>query len=226
MPTPRNPLQSGITTFELHVIGCASRTPGSSVHANASSGGAFHGSSSTPASIERPHRLASIEYGFAAECAIGISCSRAKAIASGRESGRSRSGARTVNDGTRARAPPARCALDRCLCRCTRARRYRRRSAAPFRRAARRSTAAKARPKADTRLGIQRWRRARARRSRRQKRSRASITTASYGTKRNRLGATFSSSAAAPFTAPASMRRSRRGRPSSRRPRGRRESSV
>src|SRR5665213_3581059 len=56
-----------------------------------------------PASIERPHRLASTEYGLAAVCEIGTLCFCAYAIASGRESGFSRSGASVLRCGARAR---------------------------------------------------------------------------------------------------------------------------
>ena len=70
----------------------AARSAGAAVHAYASSGGAFQGSSSTPASIERPHRLASTEYGFSTVRRPARRWLCAKAIASGRESGLSRSG--------------------------------------------------------------------------------------------------------------------------------------
>ena len=47
------------------------------VHSNASAGGVTHGSSRTPVSHERPHRLTSIEYGEA--LVIGISIPRSAA---------------------------------------------------------------------------------------------------------------------------------------------------
>ena len=50
---------------------------GEPVSAYASSGGATHGSSSIPASIERPKRFSSIEYGEACLASTGIPCASA-----------------------------------------------------------------------------------------------------------------------------------------------------
>ena len=72
---------------------------GSEVSAYGSSGGAVHGSSSMPASIERPNRFSSIEYGEAAVCVIGIPLASAYSISSSRVQMRSRSGAMTLTPG-------------------------------------------------------------------------------------------------------------------------------
>ena len=72
------------------------------VSANASSGGATHGSSSIPASIARPKRLSSIEYGDSCFASTGIPRASAYAISSSRDQMRSRSGAITRTPGKRA----------------------------------------------------------------------------------------------------------------------------
>ena len=55
----------------------AGASAAATVHSYASAGGVTHGSSSTPVSHERPHRLTSIEYGDA--LVIGISIPRSAA---------------------------------------------------------------------------------------------------------------------------------------------------
>ena len=50
----------------------AGASSGCAVSSKGSSGGAIHGSSRIPASIERPRRFASIEYGEATVCATGM----------------------------------------------------------------------------------------------------------------------------------------------------------
>ena len=61
------------------------RRRGDDVSANASSGGATHGSSSMPASIARPKRLSSIEYGDSCFASTGMPRASAYAISSSRD---------------------------------------------------------------------------------------------------------------------------------------------
>src|SRR5262245_24567254 len=72
---------------------------GSEVNAYGSSGGAFQGSSSTPASIARPKRFSSIENGDAAVWTTGMPCASAYSISSSRVQLLSRSGAMTFASG-------------------------------------------------------------------------------------------------------------------------------
>src|SRR5438094_894407 len=82
--------------------GSSGQRRGSLVHAYTSPGGSVHGSSSTPASIERPHKFSSVEYGDCDVAGTSMPCFCAYSISSSRFMPHSLTGATTSRSGASA----------------------------------------------------------------------------------------------------------------------------
>ena len=83
-------------------VGSSGHSRGSCVHSYTSRGGSSHGFSSTPASIERPHKFSSVEYGDCDVAGTSMPCFCAYSISSSRFMPHSLTGATTSRSGASA----------------------------------------------------------------------------------------------------------------------------